>query len=224
MIKILILLTSFLTFSAANAGGGAVIVGNAGNAIKCSGADSFQSLDYILTQGMLGKDVQTVRVQNLNQSLQRIAKLIAIKIPNLSNSFKEFIELSLIKNTDDSKTYVWQERKDDDFEIVDNESFDIPFSCRKTSGSTELAQAITRKVISKNDHFKQVILKYNERVILDLESLYPINMSFLLVHEWLWNITKNPNNNRKLNYFLHSTLFDKMSADETSLFIQDLMK
>ncbi|MES3037838.1 MAG: hypothetical protein V4736_08025, partial [Bdellovibrionota bacterium] len=47
-----------------------------------------------------------------------------------------------------------------------------------------------------------------------LENQGPLQMSFLIVHEWLWKFTSNPDSNRRLNYLLHSSVLEKWSTTE----------
>ena len=206
---LVILFIAFLPHGFVAAGG--VAVGNGGNIARCATKSNYQSLDYMLTKGMYGKRVSISPIKSLNQSFQRILNLILQKFPKRQESFREFV--GLVRNRDESKQYVWHIATDGLDSILELDVH-LPFLCRSNFGSTDILQAVVRE---KPDSSGQIIFDYDQNIFLTLEKDDPLQLSFLLVHEWLWNFFADIEQVRKVNYFLHSSLFDELSPSESFL-------
>ena len=202
---ILILNFSFLTTVQA----GGFFVGNDGGlAVRCSGEMEMKSYDYMIGRMLYGKKLRVPRLP-LDQSLKRISRLLGQKAPQLHDSFQEFVEL--LGNTDYSKRYVWKKSY---YELTqtNRDHFSLPSTCRSSYGAVEISQAIVRKAKSSG----QVVFEYDDDVVLMIGRT-SLQMSFLIVHEWLWSLTRNPETNIRINYFLHSILVEQMSSQEVAL-------
>lgn len=210
MLKILFVIVSSLSIGLTHAGG--VLVGNGGTVVLCSGARKLQSLDYLLSKNILGKNVTLANISTLQESVERISELLEIKAPELSKSFQVFSKQ--IKNTNESKNYVWRIPKNG-LEVIRDELIQLPLSCRNNYGVTEVYQAVVRKKANE-----KIIFEYDPELYSALEAS-PLQLSFLLVHEWLWDISDNVKTNRKINYFIHSTLLNQMSAEEVILQLKE---
>jgi hypothetical protein len=210
MLKIALVFISLLSINLSYAGG--VLIGNGGTVIRCSNDSHFSSLDYIMTKNMLGKSITTSHKKTLQASFQRILNLLENKAPALYDSFNEFT--ILVGNKNPAKKYHWIAPKNG-IDIINDEIINLPFSCRNTRGSVEIVQAIVRKNV--ND---KVVFEYDSDIFSQLEKADPLQLSFLLVHEWLWDISPNLQENRQLNYFFHSTLFDKMSVEQVKAYLE----
>lgn len=185
---------------------GGLDVGNGGNVVQCAAKSKYLSLDYLLTKDSHEKYVKVVPAKNLNQSFQRILNLILQKLPKLHESFREFVEM--VDNRDESKKYVW-EVATYDLEMIQELDVQLPLMCRSNRGNTDILQAIIRK---KPNSTGQIIFEYDEKILLKLKKEDPLQLSFLLVHEWLWNFVNEIEQLRKINYFLHSSLFEELPA------------
>lgn len=200
-----LLLMAFLPISFAHGKGG-VVVGNGGHVVRCSGEIDYLSVDYVLGKKWF-PNVKPVPARTLSASLNRIASLLEVRNPALAKSYREFV--SLFMNGDDSKPYVWKTPLshttpgDDEFDY-------LPISCRNSRGSIDVRQAILRTATFGPFGDPQVVLEFDPVVLVLLQSYGgPIQLSFVITHEWLWSITDDPKENRRLNYYMHSPLFER---------------
>lgn len=215
--KILVLIFSVCTSSAF--AGGSFGVGNGGDIIRCPVDQNYYSLDFILTKNLLGKDVQIVKTNSFQDSMSRIERLIAQKLPSLKKSFNEYV-MSLNNTSDTRLPYIWQNRRNLD-DMNDEEYFRPPTTCQFVVGPpVEVYQAIIRLDVGNSSDFKIHFL-YDADVIALLNN--NVQRSFLYVHEWLWNFTKTANQNRKLNYFIHSTAFESATAEEAEKYFNSTL-
>lgn len=191
--------------------GGGVRVGNGGNIVRCVGETSFKSVEYVLTKDLYGKNIFPTPIKSLNDSFNRIAGLMAKKAPQFANSFRTFV--NEYRNTDESKTYIW---KPGYIDTLKEETIYLPFWCQNSQGATEIVQAIIR-TRHKDSRGKTVVyFDYDPRDLDSLEGTSALQLSFLIVHEWIWNLTNDPQKNRRLDYFLHSSYFDSMAPGQVS--------
>lgn len=194
---------------------GGVAVGNGGMVARCGMNDHFVSLDYLLTYDFFGKNVRPLVFNSNTDALLRISALITKKMPKVSSSFEEFVAY-LNNESDFSKPYVWvRVYRDDSMYLTDGQNIDhIPTKCRMNSvPQIQFYQAVIRtKRDSSPNANQQIIFYYSHSVFSDISAL---QLSFLQVHEWLWNFTNDVQLIRKLNYFIHSNLFDEYSKVQT---------
>jgi hypothetical protein len=212
-------LSSLLIGSPVWAGG--VIVGNGGDVLRC-GSDGLFSLDYLLTEGSRVTPSNLPAPQTVQQSLNRIEWLLAQKVPTLLASFREHVRL--LKNHDFTQTAVWEEAANGLINIQDEEIVNLlPANCLNTEGKAELIQAIIREfwVFSGRPEGK-TLFKYVPQIYAELETQKPLQLSFLLVHEWLWSISQNVDRNRRVGHFLHSNAFEQMSPAQVIAQLQGM--
>jgi len=195
---------------------GGIDIGNGGDIIKCKpGIENdlfgFYSLDYLVFDGR--EDTEIEDVSSWEQSLFRIRQQLVEKVPELLTSFDEFSYDIL--NTDYSRKHVWEST---DYELIELDDEDLPVSihlpdnCRK-DGKIQLIQAVIRqnKDFSGSDN---IFFKYMPEVFDSLESQNPLQLSFLLVHEWLWSVSDNVDRNRRINWYFHSVYFEEGSSED----------
>lgn len=190
-------------------------VGNGGQVISCAISSKTFSLDYVLAKEAMGSKMNLVDVNTSSKSLSRIEKLIKTKLPMLSPSFSEFVN-HLNNRSDISKPYIWIKAATSELEESEDQNYDRlkPGICGPFSNSTvAVEQVVIRTLYSTGKLQNHVAFTYNDGL---LNSLHGVHLSFLFVHEWLWGITDDVVLNRKINYFLHSELFDKVSAAEAT--------
>ncbi|MBC7464556.1 MAG: hypothetical protein H7256_01065 [Bdellovibrio sp.] len=214
MMNFLILVLFTLPIAFANAGG--VHVGNGGNVVRCEGDTHFQSLEYVMTKSMYGTRVMPVPVYSLSESLNRIARLIEAKLPQYSSGFNEYV--IQFENAEPQKTYFWNATQVNN---VGDEIVYLPYWCRNSRGTSEIVQAVVRTVSLNSKQETLVNFDYDPKVVDDLEKNSTVQMSFLVVHEWIWNMTNDPDKNRKLDFLLHSPLMESMTAAQIQ---QELVK
>lgn len=183
------------------------VTGNGGDVIRCFGHERLFSLDYVMTQGSFGKKVNVVPFTKIQSSTARISNLLKNKWPELSVSFDEFM-FDFQNQSVTSKKYNWFKTVDGLDDIFDEKfaQAPIPTSCRGGSmnGTIAVSQAIVRTVSQTG----VINFEYDPEIITHLSKL---QLSFLLVHEWLWNFSDSVTDNRKINYFLHSNLFEQVT-------------
>ena len=178
--------------------------GNGGNIVECNDQRLFSfSLDYVLVRDDFRSKMVVASVPTSTASLNRISKILREKAPQLGDSFSTFIRS--ISNTENkSLPYIWEKGIYWSFPEVDDQDFNhLPALC---PGVVEIYQAIYRT--QAND---KIVFFYDRDLIARLP---PVQMSFLYVHEWLWNFSKDVKKNRYVNYLLHSTEIENMSAKD----------
>jgi hypothetical protein len=216
----------------------AVAGGRAGNgfAVPCREsqadglAEGYYSLDYLVTLG-LGKSRE---VRSWEESAARIKKILTGVLSQSQMAlFDDFV--SNVRNTEDySRQRVWEPSL---FGVVNlktqiavdnpgnlplhNEQIKsnltslvskLPQSCQTASGDVELVPAVVFQ-----DHFftgrpeGYLVYKFVPKILNELEVNDPLQLSYLYVHEWLWDISNNEDRNRRLNQLLHSERVEKMT-------------
>jgi hypothetical protein len=205
----LILLSAHLAHSSSQ-------VLNGGDAVDCSvgngfpperppGDAGYYSLDYVLTYDPGASPIYPAK--SLNESLSRLSALMKQKLPELSPSFDIFMRDFM--NRDMSKTYLWQPAQSSLIDVPDEKLISqLPQNCR--SG---VAQAVVRQSAGYTRMPSHIVFAYDKYVVGKLSQI-PVQLSFLLVHEWLWDFSHEVVTNRMLNRLFHSKDFETMSRDQ----------
>jgi hypothetical protein len=199
-------------------------VGNGGDLIQCrpSTENPFAgtlSLDYVLTY----QEDELSAPPTLDASLDRISRLLLEKVPTLHESFRKF-RASLFNASNPSFPYLWIPVADGLVNVHDedlNAAERVPDNCRD-GDLIPLAQAVIRQDPAVTGAGSVVIHKYMANALKKLAAESPLQASFLLVHEWLWNLSDNVHRNRMIDRFLHSAALEAMSAEETQAFLKEL--
>lgn len=215
--KYQIFVFAFLTLAGLTKASARFTVGNGGDAILCRKStdnklEGSYSLDYIVTLKDIQGEDGLAAVKSWANSAERIYNLLLVKAPTLAPYFQDFREN--VFNTDYSKSKVWEPTPFGLIEIDDqNITSLIPENC-KTDGKTQLTQAVIREFQSysgaERDH---VIYKYDPAIVSSLDQQSPLQLSFLMVHEWLWDLSQNVDRNRRINRFLHSKEIETMAPE-----------
>lgn len=200
---------SFIAFGPEDHGvGGGVVV------CKPSSLNAFNgrySLDYLLTYQETSTDL--VEVTNFENSFDRLERLFAEKLPELSETFIDFRRT--LKNTDSSKKRVWIEAP---FGVhpVSTSTFTnaLPQNCRE-GNTLNLIQVVVREFPEfSGAPARNIVYKYVPAVYEELKVEKPLHLSFLLLHEWLWDHSLNVERNMKVNRFFHSHALERLSREE----------
>ena len=212
-----------LTHSVSWAGG--FTVNNGGDAVVCQPApmlnqlNGFYSLDFM---ALFRADMPPVQVRSVAESLHRIEKLLHEKLPELAPSFSEFVG-TLFNETQYFQPRIWEKAayglvdlKDENFVSI------VPSNCLQ-DGHLMIVQAVIRQDPSALGLPKnKVLYRYVPEVIKNLIKTNPLQLSFLLVHEWLWDFSDNVERNRRINYLLHSKNLELWSREEWISALQNL--
>lgn len=196
-----------------------IYVGNGGDGIYCkattaNGLKGYYALDYILTLSALSGDDGLAQVTSWQNSANRIFKILTDKVPSLAASFKEFSRL--VYNTSYAEMRVWEPAPFGLNQLNDQRITSlIPDNCKADDGTYQVVQAVIRQYEgfsgTQTGHY---IYKYFPKLLSDLDKQAPIQLSFLLIHEWLWDVSSNVDRNRRINRFLHSRAIEGMQPSE----------
>jgi hypothetical protein len=191
-------------------------VGNGGDAVDCRTSPNnpfagYQSLDFLV---QYDPALPPVSVPDLESSLRRIEEGLRRNLPELLSDFQEFKQ-NIFNETDFQKKRVWEKAPFGLFDLKDEELVTlVPENC-KTDGKTSIVQAAIRVPSSLSGRPEDTyVYKYVPEVVDKLKTANPVQLSFLLVHEWLWDFSRNVQRNRRMNYWLHSGRLESWSRDE----------
>ncbi len=219
----LCLLTALLgspgqAFAESDGGGG--LVGNGGNTVFCtdrSGAkfSGLYTLDFLLDYRTSGPLAKLAEVPTWESSQQRILKNLLRFSPVLATSFSEFT--SQVMNPQSRAGRKWTSFDLKGTLINDQEiSKRLPENCYKTVDGKELPdlrQTVVRRYLAH-----EIEYLYDREILSHLASDRPLQFSFFIVHEWLWDFTQDVRELRRLNWILHSELSNTLSPEELSAF------
>ncbi|WP_413290944.1 hypothetical protein [Bdellovibrio sp. HCB337] len=192
---------------------GGVYVGNGGDAVFCRSSENnsfkgYYALDYLMT---LTNANEVASVKSWEASRDRIRALLAKGAPSLLESFDSFLG-DLDNQVDWTKKRIWLSAPHGLVDIQDEQiRRKLPENCGwKNLGSIEqeMVQVVVR---NKQPHI--VRYEYDEEVFNKLKAA-PVQISFLLVHEWLWDHSEDPQIIRWTNQFLHSQHAETLSASD----------
>jgi hypothetical protein len=208
---------ALLAFDPAAAGGDGSLVGNGGDLLFCrqtpnSEFNGFYTLDYVLDYRSQGEFSELALVHSWEQSRDRILNNLERISPPMAASFREFA-LSVFGSIA-QRTWIAADLTTTD---VPDEEIDksLPANCYKDA-STELNLAQT--VVRRYGETKVEYL-YDQDNLLRLKTERPLQFSFFIVHEWLWDFTTNSRDLRRFNWMLHSLSADRMQATDFSDFL-----
>ena len=196
-----------------------VWVGNGGDTIYCRPSLENQfsghyALDYLATYTTEDIDLTPAEVSSWRASMQRIEELLA-SAPGLEQKFKEF-RANLFNTSNLNAPFVWQQTGLQLVDILDEELLlvDMPENC-KIDGKPKKFQTVIRQS-SRVSGFPvwKVQYHFDQSMILKLQQQDAIQLSFLLVHEFLWNFTTHVQANRAVTRYLHSQRVDKHTHEE----------
>jgi hypothetical protein len=215
--KSLVIVVLFLLTTVTYAGG--VKVGGGGFAVMCTSASinkysGYYSLDFLLTEsGQNSPQERLAEVETLGASLTRLSLLIHEKMPSLSESFDEYKD-AVFNRFDLNKLRIWEPTP---FSLVDlddqNFSVSLPSNCR-SDGQIKGIPAVIRQSDSFSGTREHIIYKYIPEIVGKLNESSPLQLSFLIVHEWLWDVSSNVDRNRRVNRLLHSKRIETMSMSD----------
>ena len=201
--------------SSRQASSNSAVVGNGGNTLFCkddTGIDQEYTLDFV-TEGF-GRDSIFREVNSLEQSMEQISVIIdknSYVLPYFSFQFNTFSK-DILNTLDDSRYNFWENVQGPLEETHDqNLERPLPENCL-INGKPKLFQAFRRHGSRYVDSGTETtVYKYDEEILSRLKSR-PLQLSFLIVHEWLWSISGDVQVNRKINALLHSKAITQMNV------------
>lgn len=197
--------------------------GNGGDVATCkpSAANSFAGnymADYLLTYRLSNRNKDVVQVTSWEESRDRVLKLLRDRAPRIAESFEAFS--SLIENESNPLApRVWEPAA---FGLIylDDQALrnNVPRNCYSlhADGRVGLTQAVIRTVVNGRIRYL-----YDYPIVARLKKERPLQYSFLMIHEWLWDLTQDVQGIRRLNRFLHSTGLEAMSSTEFREYLKE---
>lgn len=189
-------------------------VGSGGDSVLCTKSDEsaylgHYALDYLLT--LRGEDDDLVAVRSWEDSRDRLLAALHSKLPDLARLFEGY--LADLDNHDDYlRPHLW-EQAPYGLVYIDDQSIvrKLPPNCYETGaeGRIRILQTVIR--VKKP---RLILYDYDPSIFRSLRQSAPLQFSFLLVHEWLWDFTDDVAVVRRVNRFLHSRALDRLSAKE----------
>ncbi len=194
--------------------------------------EGYYSLDYLVTTG-LGP---SHKIKTWEESSERIKRLLQGVLTEAQMKLYEDFVIN-VRNTDYSRSRVWEASPygvlnlklhtavdAGDPNVLPKEQIKsnlkslvskLPLACQNEKGETELIPA----VVFQDDFFTgrppgNLVYKYVPKVLNELEINDALQLSYLYIHEWLWDISNNEDRNRRINQLLHSERIDGMSDGE----------
>lgn len=215
----LIALMTMTAFAATASAGGEI--GNGGDSVFCradtkSPFSGYYSLDFLLTLKSDSADV--IGVKSWSQSRARLETLLAKKFPDLAVSFADFAARIPQEDTIPSQDQyihrrIWDEAPYGLVDISDERMIrKLPENCYQlvSAAQIQLIQTVIRR--KKSD---VTIYDYDPDIMLkELKEKAPLQFSYLMVHEWLWDLTDDVDVIRRANRFLHSKIADQLPPDQ----------
>jgi hypothetical protein len=218
---------SFWFSAAVGATGGEQV--NGGDTVKCSKDsrnpfEGYFSLDYLLTLREDNSDI--IQVRDWEQSRERILRVLTEKYPDLALLLRDFLSRVPGDDTTGGVDYYLQKRLwiEAPYGLVDIKDERVvrklPPNCykvHKEPDEIELIQSVIRQT-----NRDVVIYNYDTAILRELKTRAPLQYSFLIMHEWMWDSVQDPEVIRRVNRFLHSKVIDTMTASDFKEAIKNL--
>lgn len=228
----MVALISLLVGTQAFAAGG--VVNKGADIVYCVGTnvgpDSYYSLDYAVEISRGAKPDDFVQVNSWFDSMEKIKGIlqqIDSRHSDLFSNFMASLEQIFPQKAAVPNERIWRKHKGRPLPVHSiGDVYTIAFGC-KFNLPIEKSKGPFYRVIQRTQYHSAVVYQFDFRVMNPFFHAAPLQTSYLLVHEWLWDVTKDEEINRKLNAFLHSKKIDTMTADEiraewNRLFLPDL--
>ncbi len=192
---------------------GGSLIGNGGDTIFCksSNLNAFQghyTLDYLLKykteEALFDQEI------HLEKTIQRLKEYFTNNYPEILPNFLDF--MTNIRNSSLDSNRVWQSSTAPLNDIQDEDIVhQLPENCLREESNGELAPNLYQTVI-RNSQFPAYQYLYSNEILHHQQINNPLQYSFFMVHEWLWDLTQDVEILRKLNWLFHSkklTSFDR---------------
>lgn len=195
---------------------GGFSVGNGGDAVRCvetheNNYNGIYSLDYLMTLNGAGYDTAHV-IKSWEDSQARIKKLLSDKYPELLPSFENFLK-DLGNNNDWTKKRIWLAAGHGLIDVKDEQIIrTLPENCIKADFDSEKGNVILIQAVVRNKQSEIIRYEFDAKVLMELKK-DPIQYSYLMVHEWLWDHIADPQVIRWANQFIHSVQADNLSPE-----------
>ena len=169
-------------------------------------------LDYVIQLNSAEDPDNLVKDASTKESLIRIQTLLAKKIPVLGEKFNSFIKY-VDNHSDFRQAAIW-EMSNLTLRYLDDQELNtgMPENCRG-----QIFQAVIRQ---KNEN--GFIDYLSNKFFVSALDAQEFQLSFLYVHEWLWDLTTDPNVIRRINWYLHTKTFASDKDGDVRLTLRNM--
>ncbi|MCX6118370.1 MAG: hypothetical protein NT027_12565 [Proteobacteria bacterium] len=172
------------------------------------------TLDYFLTLD----ESKHPQLPDWEAYRDRIQSQLSIKFPELAESFRKYTQ-DLLKSSD-AQYRIWKSIPSSELEDLSDEQVQssqrkIPHNCLDLSGKPNLRQLVRREVLYLPDVAERKIFYfYDKQAMEELRVKSPLQFSYIVVHEWLWDFVGSAWANRIVNHVFQSESLTDLSASE----------
>ncbi|GEM_PF-6975020 len=172
-------------------------VGNGGDVVVCG--EEVVLLDSLRAR-KFSKNVFSIKEhESYEESLNEVIEKLKVSIPHLAESLFQFVQLYQERNS--FSDMIFWSPENILIDIKDEQLVsELPQGC-------ELNQVVVRLKTQRKVFF------FNQRLMKSL-SQNKDELSWLLIHEWLWDYLSNASDVRDVNHFFHSQYFINASDIE----------
>jgi hypothetical protein len=202
--------------------GRGTVIDNGGDKLTCATdatASNFKgdyTLDYIVTYDPTLGFSDDPDLSDWPAHRARVEEFLKDKMPSALASFQSYADN--IGNSDDSGSRIWKASAFDLTDLKDEGLIQqLPDHCLRTNDLGKkvpnTTQIVRRREITTSST-RKVFYYYDHAKFDALKSDLPLQASYLIVHEWLWDFTNSPWVNRTINRLIHSKRAEGMSKND----------
>jgi hypothetical protein len=217
--------STLLAASTSFAGSGGFIGENGGDFLNCEPASGSNfsgqfALDYVLTYDSHVGRAEDPAEASFDELTARTTRILETKAPELADSWKGY--LALLQNSDPAQPRVWHAAGSGLADLKDEQlSRQIDANCKISKDGAlvpNLNQMVRRSYYIDANGLK-IFYDYDQRTFDDARVANPLQLSYLAVHEWLWDFVREPNANRWVNRLIHSKRVETMSRGDVRTYL-----
>lgn len=180
-------------------------VGRGGDLIFCEGLhdseNGYVSLDYAVT---VKEPLSLIIIGS--QEENPILKLLKSNTPELARTYELFLKFRFQEpSLQQERAWIPTPSKPVTLKDEKLEQGDIPDSCDRD----KMRQAVIR---TKGSNI--ILYHYDQELVDSLLTSKPLQHSFLMTHEWLWELTSDVRVVRLVNHFLHQKSTHLLSPEQ----------
>jgi hypothetical protein len=206
--------------------GGATIIDNGGDKLTCLPDDALRDgplpyfegdyfLDYVLTFDRVVRASDDPTATDWPGLRRRVETILRDKMPAAAASFSRYADL--VGNTDPAQERTWRAVREDLTDLKDEQLTEtLPDNCEHRDGTGRMVpniQQLVRRTETRSETASRVEYAYDFDELERLRTESPLQYSYLLVHEWLWDFTQAPYILRSVNRLLHQKSAETMPAE-----------
>lgn len=211
--------------------------GSGGDMITCRSSTSNPLNGVYILDYVAAYDNQTVFVDPRGNVSEKIWKNLYEKsldkkltsegkkiLADMALSFLNFYqsaEKQIFQKIDYKNYFIWMPQPFGIIDVSDEHLVQIiPDNCKTTKGNEEIINL--KQAVVRESHEHGAIFRYDPAVLTTLRNSSPLQISFLLVHEWLREDLEDTRVLRDVTKLLHTQEFNDASAQEMLLMLRQV--